>query len=91
MLRIKEILSEKGVTGKLLAEKVGVTQVSISNILNGNHFPKPELLKSIAKELDVDIRGLFISTKSSPSREQIYVKRLGDYVPIGEVDFEGNY
>jgi len=63
MLKLKEILKEKGKTGKELAELVEVTPATISNIINGNHFPKPELLKQIALVLDVDIRELFIPTK----------------------------
>ena len=63
LLRLKEVLKEKGVTGKDLSEGVNVTTASISNIVNGNHFPKPELLKAIADYLEVDIRELFIPTK----------------------------
>lgn len=63
VLRLKEVLSEKGMSGKDLAKAVGVTPVSISNIVQGNSFPKPELLLSIAKELDIDVRELFRPTK----------------------------
>lgn len=63
ILRLKEILKNKGVTGKDLASDVGVTAASVSNIVSGNSFPKPELLKKIADVLDVDIRELFIPTK----------------------------
>lgn len=84
LLRLKEILKEKGVAGKDLATKVGVTPTSISNISNGNHFPKPELLVSIAKELDVDIKDLFNSTKEVKT-ETIYVEREGKYVAIGKL------
>lgn len=64
VLRLKEVLKEKGISGKGLSEKVGVTQATISNISNGNHFPKPDLLLQIAKTLDVDIKDLFNSTKT---------------------------
>ncbi|WP_430409467.1 helix-turn-helix transcriptional regulator [Kordia sp.] len=63
ILRLKEVLKEKDITGKDLAEKVGVTPASISNIVQGNSFPKPELLLKIANTLDVDIRNLFYPTK----------------------------
>lgn len=59
ILRLKEVLKEKGITGKTLSDKVGVTPTSISHIVKGNHFPKPELLLSIADALDVDVRELF--------------------------------
>ena len=65
LLRIKELIKLKGITSKELANRVEVTPASISNIINGNSFPKPELLISIANVLDVDVKELFISTKTS--------------------------
>ncbi len=82
ILRLKEILNEKGVTGKELAKETGVTPASISNIVQGNSFPKPELLQKIAQILDVDIKDLFVSTKG---KETLYVERGGEFVPIGEI------
>lgn len=38
--RIKEIAKEKGVTIAALAEKIGITQASMSNIVNGKINPK---------------------------------------------------
>jgi transcriptional regulator with XRE-family HTH domain len=63
LLRLKELLSKKGISGKDLALAVEVTPASISNIVQGNSFPKPELLLKIAKVLDVDVRELFNPTK----------------------------
>lgn len=71
VLRLKEILNEKGITGKELSTKVNVTQASISNIVQGNSFPKPELLVKIANTLDVDIRELFIPTKEISKEYEI--------------------
>ncbi len=85
LLRLKELLKEKDITGKDLAEKVGVSSVAISNITSGNSFPKPELLKSIAEVLDIDIRELFIPTKESV-KEAIYVQKDGKYTQVGEID-----
>lgn len=65
ILRLKEVLKEKEMTGKDLAEKVEVTPASISNIVQGNSFPKPELLLKIAETLNVDIRQLFHPTKEN--------------------------
>lgn len=84
LLRIKDLLKERDITGKDLAERVGVHPVSFSNIINGNSFPKPELLKKIAEELDVDIRELFYSTKES-NGEPLYIEREGRYISIGEL------
>ena len=64
LLRLKELLSDSGLTGKMLADKTGVTPNTISNIVSGKNFPKPELLLKIAEILNVDIRELFNSTKA---------------------------
>lgn len=86
ILRLKEILLERGMTGKDLSEQVGVSTVAISNIVSGNSFPKPELLKKIAEALDVDIRELFIPTKENPEYETIYKLKEGKYIEIGSID-----
>ena len=85
MLRIKEILKEKSVTGKELADIIGVSKTSMSAIVSGQSFPKPETLKAIAEALDVDIRDLFQPTKES-AKETIYIKKGNEYKAIGEVD-----
>ncbi|WP_437396641.1 helix-turn-helix domain-containing protein [Flagellimonas lutimaris] len=76
LLRIREILKDKNITGKKLASAVGVTPASISNILNGTHFPKAELLVAIAKELDVEVRDLFHGKK-------------GNEQPYGYIEYKG--
>lgn len=63
MLRLLEILQEKKKTSKQLADVLDITETSLSRIVNGKQFPKPELLKKIAEILDVDIRELFEHTK----------------------------
>jgi transcriptional regulator with XRE-family HTH domain len=84
ILRLKDILEEKKMQGKDLAEKVGVSATSISSIVKGKTFPKPETLLNIAKVLDIDIRELFIPTKENDT-ETIYVKRGENYLPLGEI------
>ena len=81
ILRLKELLKEKGITGKELSEKVEVTPASISNIVQGNSFPKPELLVKIADTLNIDIRDLFNSTKGAKEPKdaiQEVINRLED-------------
>ena len=63
LLRLKEVMKQKEVTGIDLANSVGVTTTTISNVVKGNNFPKPDLLLAIAERLDVDIRELFHPTK----------------------------
>lgn len=84
ILKLKELLSEKGITSKQLSEKVGVSTTSISQIITENQQPRFELLIKIAENLDVDIKDLFNSTKASKA-ETIFAFRDGVYVPIGEL------
>jgi len=87
ILRLKELLAEKGFSSKYLAEKVGVTPATISNINNGNHFPKEELLVNIAKVLDVEVRDLFKSNRKLSGRP-IYVEQNGKYTKVGELKLD---
>lgn len=65
ILRIKEVMKEKGIGRNDLAEKVGVSPTSITNITNEKNYPSFPLLVQIAGELDVDVRELLIPTKES--------------------------
>lgn len=87
VLRLKEILREKGLTGKELAEMVNVTEASISNLVKGDSIPRKDLLLSIAAALDIDVRELFVSTKQEESTP-IYIKENGGYNEIGTINFE---
>ena len=85
LLKLKELLKEKNVAGKDLAQSLGVTPNTISRIVQGTTFPSGEVLKKIAEELDVDIRELFNPTKENTG-EPVYVERGGRYVRIGEIN-----
>lgn len=64
MLRIKELLKEKGVTAKQLAEKLGKSESSVSlTIKNGN--PTADTLEKIAVALGCDVSELFESTSNN--------------------------
>lgn len=58
-LRIKEICKEKGTTLTALAEKVAISQPSISLIANGKQKPSLDTLEKIADALGVGIADLF--------------------------------
>jgi len=64
ILRLKELLKEKDITGKELSEKVGLSVTAMSNIVKGQSLPRQEVLLKIAQTLDVDIRELFHPTKT---------------------------
>ncbi|MDT0646330.1 helix-turn-helix transcriptional regulator [Zunongwangia sp. F260] len=82
-LRIKELLKEKGMTGKELAEKTNVSNVTISNIASGNSFPKPQILQSIAEALGVRLKDLFAAEEGM---RPIFIKEGDKYIKIGEID-----
>ena len=64
MFRIKEILKDSLIDGKkatvvLLAEKVGLPQPNMSNIVNNKANPSWENLQKIANALNVGVKDLF--------------------------------
>ena len=61
--RIKEILSEKGMTAKELAAIVGVSSVSLYNIINGKQEASANTLNTIAQSLKVPFWQLFVSSQ----------------------------
>ena len=60
-VRIKEIMSEKGITSVELAEKIGVSKATISNLINNKTMPSIETLGKIATALGVPDWQLFAS------------------------------
>lgn len=63
MNRIKEVLKEQGRTQTWLAEKISKSYVIVTNYCNNNAQPSIEVLRNIAKALDVDVRELLVPTK----------------------------
>lgn len=58
-MRIKEILQQKGMTAKELAEKIGMTQTGLSLAMSEDGNPPLKRLKQIAEILEVPLRDLF--------------------------------
>lgn len=54
-LNLKEILKEKGITSKELAERLGVTPVTISYIITNKTTPSLDMVFRIARELNVKV------------------------------------
>lgn len=57
ILRIKEVLAEKGYTQKRLSEIMGIAEISLSRSINGN--PTIDTLQKIADALGVHLVELF--------------------------------
>ena len=82
VLRIKEILSQKGMTLKELSQLSGITQSNLSNYLNGNISPTLDTLIKIANHLEIEVRELF----GEKDDVELYAKYNGKLHPITKKD-----
>ena len=64
MNRIKDVLEEKGIKQKWLAEKLGKSFNSVNSYVQNRQQPRLEVLNQIAEILDVDIKDLIVSNKN---------------------------
>ena len=58
--RLKIVLVEKGFTGRALAEKIGMNEVTISKWCRNAQQPDIKTLYEVAKILDVDVCDLLV-------------------------------
>jgi transcriptional regulator with XRE-family HTH domain len=56
--KVKEVCEAKGITQKELAERLGITDISLNKTLRGD-YPRLQSLELIAKALDISIKELF--------------------------------
>lgn len=61
--RVNDLCKKKGMTQKELAERIGVTSVSLNITLGGS--PSLQTLEKVANALDVDIVDLFPPKRSN--------------------------
>jgi len=59
--RIKEILAQRGMTSLELANEIGISRVSLSNIVNNKQEASANTLKLISDSLGVEFWELFMS------------------------------
>lgn len=64
MNRIKEVLKEKGIKQKWLAEKLGKSYNMVNAYVQNRQQPRLEVLDEISKILDIDIKDLIVSNKN---------------------------
>ncbi len=64
-MRIKEIMKQKGYTQKMLAQKIGITEVGMMKILK-NDNPRMDTMRKLADALGVEIWEFF------KQKEEIY-------------------
>ena len=66
--RIKNLIKEKGFTQEQLAQKMGVTRMSLVKTLSGN--PSYETLQRIAEALGVEMWELFASKEEIVNKDK---------------------
>ena len=57
--RLEQILAEKGIKQNWLAEKVGVTRQTMSNLVKNRYTTSTEIGLKIAYVLDMDFNDIF--------------------------------
>lgn len=77
--RIKEVIKEKGTTVKDLAQKMGISNVGLSQHINGN--PSVEVLERIATALGVSVTELFEQPKNDTA--SLTCPHCGKSIEIG--------
>ena len=65
MNRIKEVLKEKGIKQIWLADKLGKSYNMVNGYVQNRHQPRLEVLKEIARILNIDMRELIMPTKDN--------------------------
>ncbi|PXV62079.1 DNA-binding XRE family transcriptional regulator [Dysgonomonas alginatilytica] len=83
MLRIKEVLKEKGKTIQLLSDEVGITYANMNNIVNEKSTPSLPTLQKIAEALQVPIVELF-EPQVMPDSNVIMCPKCGTRLEIKE-------
>jgi len=65
MNRIKEVLEQKGIKQKWLAEKLDKSFNTVNSYVQNRQQPRLEVLNEISEILDVDIKDLLVSNKNN--------------------------
>jgi len=65
MNRIKDILQEKGIKQTWLADRLGKSFNTVNGYVQNRQQPRLEVLKEIARILNVDVRELIMPTKDN--------------------------
>jgi len=65
MNRIKEVLGEKGIKQKWLADKLNKSYNMVNSYVQNRKQPRLEVLYAIAEILDVEVKDLLIERKET--------------------------
>lgn len=58
MTKLRKLLKKKGLKQKYIAKKLGVSEVSVSNWVRGEHLPLPKYILKLTLLLNVPIEEL---------------------------------
>ena len=83
---IAELRKEKNMTQEQLAEKLGVTDKSISRWENGRNMPDLSLFKPLCNELDITLNGLMSGEKV---KEKEYQEKLEENI-VNTIAYSNN-
>ena len=81
-LRLRETLTQRGITLKDFAQISGISPSNLSNYLNGNISPTLDTLKKISSFLNIDVVELF----KEKDNIELYAKYEGILYPISKED-----
>lgn len=82
VLRLKEILTQRGITLKDFSALSGISQSNLSNYINGNISPTLDTLNKIASNLNISTVELF----KEKDDVEFYAKINGVLYPITKED-----
>lgn len=86
-LRIKEIMTERGVTSSWLSAQVGISKVAVSNIITGKSSPSLDNILKIAEALEVDIISLIYgNNKEAKSDLTALIQYKGDFYKASTIE-----
>jgi transcriptional regulator with XRE-family HTH domain len=68
MNRIKEVLNEKGIKQKWLAEQLGKSYNMVNSYVQNRKQPRLEVLYKIAEILNIEAKELLVETKDQTTK-----------------------
>ena len=74
--RLSQLLKQRQMTQKRLADKAGVTEAAMSHYLKGDRTPRASVLGRIATVLGTTTDYLLTGNDTDSANEVIYAKRL---------------
>lgn len=81
-IRLKEIMKEKGVTGRELALRLNTSPQYISNVVSGRQNMSLESLENVANLLEVELWELFKAPDTAPPLHSLTCPHCGKSIEI---------